>query len=118
MKSSNVPSFHKVRGGILDAARDAFRRLKMHETRDRNAVLILVATANRTFTILGDEGVHRHMGQEGWDHIRDGMAERFRQGDPAGALVYAVWEVGAVLARHFPWQEGDTDELSNEVVEE
>ncbi|MBI5013997.1 MAG: TPM domain-containing protein [Deltaproteobacteria bacterium] len=108
----------KVRGGVLDAAKDAFRRLKMHETRERNAVLILVATVSRAFAILGDEGVHRHLGQEGWDHIRDGMAERFRQGDVAGGLVHAVSEVGTVLARHFPWRADDRDELPNDVVEE
>lgn len=108
----------KVRGGVLDAARDAFRRLKMHQTRERNGVLILIATASRNFAILGDEGVHRHLGQEGWDHVRDGMADRFRQGDAAGALAYAVSEVGAVLGRHFPRRSDDTDELPDEVVEE
>lgn len=102
----------------LAAARDAFRRLRMHETRERNAVLVLLATASRKFAILGDEAVHRRVGQEGWERLRDGMAERFRRDDFGGGLAYAVEEVGRVLAEHFPRRDDDRDELPDAVVEE
>jgi putative membrane protein len=46
------------------------------------------------------------------------MAERFRQNDFAGGLVYAVDRVGQVLAEHFPRQQGDLNELPDAVVEE
>ncbi len=108
----------KVRGEPLEAARERFARLRMHETAERNAVLILLAVASRRFAVLGDEGIHRVVGQAGWDHLRDGMAERFRGGDFAGGLVYGVEGVAEVLREHFPWREGDVDELPNEVAEE
>ena len=107
-----------VRGEVLDAARARFARLKMHETRDRNGLLILLAVASRRFAIFGDREVDRLIGQQGWDRVRDGMAERFRAGEFAEGLVYAVEQVAAVLAEHFPWREDDTNELPNEVVEE
>jgi len=107
-----------VSGDVLEAARKRFTKLGMHETEGRNAVLILLAVASRRFAILGDEAVHRAVGQTGWDHIRDGMGERFRGDDFGGGLAYAVEEVGKVLAEHFPWREGDVDELCNRVVEE
>ncbi|GAB4256808.1 MAG: TPM domain-containing protein [Deferrisomatales bacterium] len=108
----------RIHGDPLEAARRTFARLKMHETRERNGVLILLGVKSRRFAIFGDEGIHRIVGQEGWDHIRDGMAERFRKGDFAGGLEYAVEEVAQVLAHHFPWKEGDVNELSDEVLEE
>jgi len=107
-----------VRGDPLDAARERFARLKMDQTRQRNAVLILLAVASRRFAIWGDEGVHRIVGQEGWDHLRDGMTRHFQQDDFGGGLAYAVGEVAKVLKTHFPWQPDDLDELPNQVVEE
>ncbi len=108
----------KARGDPLEAARRAFARLRMHETRERNGVIIFLAVADRRFAIFGDEGIHRIVGQEGWEHIRDGMAERFGKGDFAGGLVYAVEEVGKVLAESFPHRADDVNELPDEVVEE
>ena len=108
----------RVKGDALDAAWGVFRRLEMHETRERNAVLILLAAASRTFAILGDEGIHRFVGAEGWAHLRDGMAERFGRDDFGGGLAYAVEEVGRVLRQHFPRREDDRDELPNQVLEE
>jgi uncharacterized membrane protein len=107
-----------VKGDPLEAAKERFTRLKMQQTRERNGVLILLAVASRRFAILGDQGVHRIVGQEGWDHIRDGMAERFRQDDFGGGLTYAVAEVAKVLKEHFPWQADDVNELPDQVVEE
>jgi len=108
----------QVKGDPLAAARTQFARLRMHETAQRNGVLILLVPATRRFAILGDEGIHQVLGPQGWERVRDGMAERFRQDDFPGGLVYAVEEVGGVLREHFPWREGDVDELPNEVVEE
>ncbi|HSH70241.1 MAG TPA: TPM domain-containing protein [Deferrisomatales bacterium] len=107
-----------VKGDPLEAAKERFSRLKMQDTRERNGVLILVAVASRRFAILGDEGIHRFVGQEGWEHIRDGMAERFRSDDFGGGLTYAVTEVAKVLKAHFPWQSDDVNELPNQIVEE
>lgn len=107
-----------ARGDPLEAARERFVRLRMHETGARNAVLVLLAVTDRCFAVLGDEGIHRLVGQQGWDHLRDGMEARFGQDDFAGGLAYAVAEIAKVLREHFPWREGDVDELPNEVVEE
>ncbi len=107
----------RVLGDPLEEAQKTFARLGMHQTRDRNAVLVFLVLRSRRFAIFGDEGIHRFVGQEGWDRLRDGMAERFQRGDFGGGLVYAVREVGAVLREHFPWREGDVNELPDGVEE-
>jgi len=108
----------RFRGEPLEEARRWFEKLEMEKTRERNGVLLLLAVKSRKFAILGDEGIHRHMGDEGWGTVRDHMAERFRADDFAGGIAAGVEEVGRVLAAHFPPRDDDVNELPNEVVEE
>jgi len=108
----------RAKGDPLDAARKTFDRLRMHETADRNGVLVFLAVSEHRFAILGDEGIHRHVGADGWNRVRDEMAERFASDDFGGGLVHAIEAVGRVLSEHFPRREGDVDELADQVVEE
>jgi len=106
-------------GGVEDAAalaRDTFARLGMTATRERNAVLILVAPDARQFAIFGDEGVHAKCGDEFWREVAAAMATHFRAGRHTDAIVEGVARAGEVLAREFPHRPDDRDELSNAVV--
>ena len=106
------------RGGEPDPmarAREVFAALRMHETALRAGVLIYLALEDHKLVILGDTGIHTRVGDAYWERLRDGMVERLRRGEAREAVVQAVAEVGAVLAREFPRRADDTDELSNEV---
>ena len=108
----------RTRGTSADAlvhAHDVFARLGMHRTARRNAVLIYLAVEDRKVAIVGDEAIHAFVGDAGWAHLRDVMVERLRQGKARAAIVDAVREVGVVLARHFRREDGDVDELSDQV---
>lgn len=107
-----------VSGDVLAEAAKRFHRLGMDKTALGNGVLILLAVKSHTFAIYGGAGIHKHMGDEGWGRVRDGMAERFKAGDFGGGLVYGVKTVGDTLAEKFPCCADDVNELSNEVVEE
>src|SRR5687767_1729413 len=50
----------------LDRAVELFQTLKMHETKDRNAVLVYVAMKDHQLAIFGDEGIHQRVGTEFW----------------------------------------------------
>lgn len=99
----------------LARARDVFAALRMHETAARAGVLVYLAVEDRKVAIVGDEGIHAHVGESGWAAIRDEMVARLRGGAAAEAIVGAVERVGVVLARHFPRPPGDTNELSDQV---
>jgi uncharacterized membrane protein len=108
----------RPRGAALDAlarAREVFAQLGMHKTARRNGVLIYLAVEDRKVAIVGDEGIHARVGDAGWERLRDVMVERLRRGEARAAVVEAVREVGSVLARHFRRENGDIDELSDEV---
>jgi len=95
-----------------------FQKLGLHETADRNAVLILVVTTNREFLIRGDRGIHEKVGQGFWDSTRDAMLAHFRENDLAGGLCEGIRLIGDELAKHFPVREGDVNEVPNDVVRE
>jgi len=99
----------------MERARQVFAALGMHRTAQRSGVLVYLAVEDRKLAIVGDEGIHARVGDDYWNTVRDRMVERLRAGALRGAVVGAVTEVGAALARVFPRRPGDVDELSDDV---
>ena len=93
------------------AAEEEFVRLGMTLTRARNAVLILVAPADRAFAVVGDVAIHARCGGEFWQTVVAEMGEYFRNEDPQTALRHAIERIGSVLAAHFPREDADRNEL-------
>lgn len=107
---------HRHRDDPLAAARERFHKLGMHRTQRRNAVLIFFVPLTRRFAVYGDIGVHEKCGDEFWRGLVEGMQPHLKEGHYTDAVVYAVRQVGEVLARHFPPEPGDQNELSNRVI--
>ena len=103
-------------GDVDKAARKAFERMGMTQTRQRNAVLFFVVPSRRKFVVLGDAGIHEKVGQQFWHSIVAVVSERFRGGDFTGGLVRGIELVGEQLAAHFPYDpDTDKDELPDSV---
>ena len=101
----------------LGRAQEVFRRLRMHQTRQRNAVLVYLALEDRKLAIVGDAGIHERVGTAYWEGVRDLMVRHLRAAAPRDAVVDAVEALGRALAQHFPRGPGDDpDELANEVT--
>ena len=92
-----------------------FQMLGMQKTRHRNGVLIYLATADRRFAIVGDEGIHRRVPESFWDDVAAEMARRFRESDFCDGICTAVRMVGEHLAAYFPPLPGDVNELPDVV---
>ena len=99
----------------LVTAQRWFERLGMRRTHHRNGILFYVAVDERAFAVVGDEGIHRAVGPEFWEALRDAMASSFAQGDFASGLVKAIDTAGARLAEHFPRRPEDRNELPDDV---
>jgi uncharacterized membrane protein len=103
-------------GSVRRAAERAFERMKMRATRDRNGILFFVVPSRRRFVVLGDEGIHRRVGQDFWDKLVAAMAGDFREGNFNEGLIRGIEECGRLLAAHFPYQgERDVNELPDDV---
>lgn len=62
-----------------------------------------------------DEGIDRVTASDYWDKLRDSMAEQFQAGHFADGLLELLARVEEVLILNFPYQEGDVNELSDEI---
>lgn len=99
----------------MEQAVAVFESLKMHETALRNGVLFYLATADKKFAILGDQGINEAVPANFWDSIRDAMTVHFKQHDFAQGLCEGIARAGEKLKAHFPFHEADTNELSNDI---
>jgi uncharacterized membrane protein len=98
-------------------ASEEFARLRMYRTRDRNAVLILVAPESRTFAVWGDEGVHDKCGKSFWTNLTAEMSTHFRNGAFTEGLLLGIARAGQLLGEHFPRHPDDRNELPDSVIE-
>lgn len=96
-------------------ATEVFHLLKMDNTKLQNGVLIYLAVDDRQFVILGDKGIDAAVENDFWDCTKDVMQAHFKNGDFKQGLVEGIARAGERLRQFFPWEEGDTDELSNEI---
>ena len=97
-------------------AEKEFAKLKMHQTAERNAVLFFVAPDARRFAVFGDKGIYEKCGPEFWQDVAAAMETHFRAGDPTAALVEGITRAGELLAKEFPRQSDDVDELPNTII--
>ena len=92
-----------------------FQELKMDATAKRNGVLIYVAVQDKSFVIYGDQGINELVANDFWDTTKDTIQSHFRAGNFKEGLIAGILKSGEVLKQHFPWEEDDVDELSNDI---
>jgi uncharacterized membrane protein len=100
------------------AAQKKFHQLRMHTTRERNAVLIFVAPRAHKFAVVGDKAIHEKCGDEFWQRIVDGMRVHFQNEKFSHAMVEAINEIGKLLAAHFPKTAANANELPDQIIEQ
>ncbi len=99
----------------FEHAQKVFAQLEMHQTELRNGVLIYIAVNDHKFVILGDEGINKVVADDFWDQTKDVMQAHFRKGDFKTGIVEGILQAGNELKTHFPYQDDDENELSNEI---
>ena len=94
-------SHHRAPDPVAKATRH-FRWQRLNRHPGRNAVLIFVAPKSQTFAVVGDQAIHQHLGEAFWTNLTAEMAVHFKAGNFTAALLAAINQAGAELARHFP----------------
>src|SRR5512147_964607 len=92
----------------LDRAAELFLRLKMNLTVDRNAVLVYVAIDDKQLAVLGDENIHKKVGNGYWNTEVNKMIASFNRENYAEGIRQVVLDIGEALVKHFPYN-NDTD---------
>jgi len=81
----------------------------------QNGVLFYFAVDDKSFAICGDKGINDVVAADFWDCTKDRMVEQFKSGNFKQGIVDGILNAGEQLKKNFPWSEGDTNELSNEI---
>ncbi len=99
----------------LERAKEVFHFLKMDNTKAENGVLIYVAVNDRKFVIYGDKGIDKVVPENFWDTTKNAIESEFKNGNFKLGIIKGIESAGNELTAHFPWEHGDTNELSNEI---
>jgi len=97
-----------------------FRQFGMFRTTHRNAVLLYVNLKRKKFAIIGDEGIHKVVGQRYWEELAIELKRALISTHPENAIAITVTHIGGILQKHFPLEAGrhNHHELKNEFSED
>ena len=94
-----------------ERAVEVFSQLRVWDTERNNGVLIYLLLADRDVEIVADRGIHRAVGQPGWENICREMEQVFGQGRFEEGAIFGIRAVARYLVRHYPAQGENVNEL-------
>lgn len=94
-------------------ALELFGQLNIWDTELNSGVLIYLLLADRDVEIVADRGIHRHVGNEGWENICQTMEAMFRRGEFEAGVLLGIEKIGAILAQHSVLVGANRNEISN-----
>jgi len=100
---------------VLDKAVEVFYRLGMDKTELNNGVLIFLSVKDKKMAIIGGKGIDEVVSNDFWNSTKDLMIQKFKEGEITKGLVAGITEAGNQLKKHFPYQEDDVNELSDDI---
>ncbi len=102
-------------GNVLKRTEKVFTKLNMHQTAERNGVLIYLSILDKKIAIVGDVGIHQKLGDAFWKQTVNEVIEKIKTGNKALALADCILHCGNQLSKFFPRQEDDKNELKNNI---
>ncbi len=108
----------KIDEEVKQRALQAFYEHNLHATKDRTAILIMVSLLERRVEILADAGINSKVSQDTWQGIVSDMITCIKTNDLSEGFCIAVSECGDILAKDFPGNRDNPDEVSNKLIVE
>lgn len=93
-----------------------FSDLRVWDTEENSGVLIYLLLAERTVHIIADRGINKKVAQSEWNAIVQAMQTEFQQGDFQRGSVTGIEQITVLLARHFPANPDNPNELPDAPV--
>ncbi len=106
---------NRCKEDVMDRAAFIFEQLAMHKTKARNGVLFYISLEDHKFAILGDAGINEVVPNDFWDQIKETMLSMFKAGQLVEGLEAGIHMAGLQLKNHFPYQDDDQNELSDDI---
>lgn len=120
---SSVPALQRpfiapsrLHEAVKERAIRAFYEKGLYRTRNETGILIFISLFERKVWILGDRGINSKIPAEAWGELVQTLTAGIREGRAAVALCQVINRCGAELARHFPREADDSNELQDEIL--
>jgi hypothetical protein len=97
-------------------AEQVFASMRVWDTQDNSGVLIYLHLAERHIDIIADRGIASRVPAETWRLICEKVVIEIRQQSSELAVIHAINSIHAVLQQHFPANEDNPREISDEPV--
>lgn len=94
---------------------EVFEKLGMQNTKLKNGVLFYVALKDKKLAVIGDQGINESVPDHFWDEVKDLILNDFKLNQYTEGLCKGISKAGEKLKLHFPYNQDDTNELSNDI---
>jgi uncharacterized membrane protein len=101
---------------VRERAIEVFSALRVWDTERNNGVLIYLLLAEHDVEIVADRGIHAQVGDQAWGAICHEMEGLFRQRRFEEGVIAGIRAVSELLARHYPRDNADVNELPDAPV--
>ena len=100
---------------VQERATRYFMESGVYNTKDRTGILIFISIMERRVELLADSGINEKISAEKWQKIVENIIKGIKQKDIATHLIESINECGELLAKHFPIQSDDKNELTDDI---
>lgn len=101
---------------VAEQALQEFQRHALHETEGRTGVLLFVSLLERRAIVLGDKGIDAKVEPDQWTRTTRALVDGIRSGSLRAGLEAGIRSAADVLETHFPWEQGDRNEIPDRIV--
>jgi putative membrane protein len=98
-------------------AHEQFILQGLHQTRERNGLLLFVSVAERYVEIIADQGINDCVQKDTWSSIVGEFVGHVKQRKIADGFIAAIKQSGDILQQHFPAEPVNKNELPNHLIE-
>ena len=114
----NTLPFRAMLRGMSGRTRalEVFSHLRVWDTEANSGVLIYLLLADHDIEIIADRGIAAQVDQREWDQIAKTMEQAFASGQFEQGALTGIRAITQLLARHFPPDDNNPNELSNQPV--
>jgi putative membrane protein len=100
---------------VLIAAHHSFESLHVGGTENSTGVVIYVSLFERRVCVWADRAISEKIAETEWKDACAILTNALKSGKPREGFIEAIKKLGDVLAKHFPIQPKDVNELPNEL---
>jgi putative membrane protein len=93
-----------------------FHQLGVQKTQRQTGILLMLSLMERRAVVYGDEGIAKKLSQEAWAQIVEILIEGVKADKTADGMIKAIERSGELLAKHFPSDAENFNELSNQLI--